>query len=95
MNYLISKTAPNTQLVVSGPISQWHTTNETLAASGTYLITASTTGQVAISDNTIGTVDATTGITLAAGIPFYVYIESGQKIKFSATTGTYVLLSVQ
>ena len=92
MKYLINHTAPNTQLIIDGPINQWHTSGETIALSGTYLITASTAGQVAIANSSIGTVNATTGITLAVGVPFYVYIKSGQTLKFSATTGTYVRL---
>ena len=95
MNYLSSRTAPNTQLLIADDIVQWHTSGETVANSGTYLITASTAGQVAIANTALGTVDATTGITLAAGIPFYVYIRAGQTIKFSATTGTYVKLSTR
>ena len=95
MSYLIRNTTSNTQLVVDGPINQWHTSGETIANGGTYLITASTAGQVAIDDGAIGTVDATTGITLAVGVPFYVYIKSGQTLKFSATTGTYVRLIPQ
>jgi len=95
MNYLSQNTVPDTQLVVADDIVQWHTSGQTVANSGTYLITASTAGQVAIADTAIGTVDATTGITLAAGTPFYVYIRAGQTIKFSATTGTYVKLSTR
>ena len=95
MNYLATKTAPNTQLSIAGDIVQWHTSGDTVVNSGTYLITASTAGQVAIADTAIGTVDATSGITLAVGIPFYVYIRAGQTIKFSATTGTYVRLLPQ
>ena len=91
MFYLIDYLLPPSRLAVDEDITQWSTSGRTISDGGTYLISASTAGFVNIdSVANPSTVNGTNGISVVPGTPLYIYIRPGQKIKFSANTGTYV-----
>ena len=93
MNYLIRATEPTSKQSIAGSFTSFPTSSTTITQSGTYLFSATDYTYFVIKESgTIGTVDGTTGMGLAFGIPFYIELKAGNTIKFSAATGQYVRL---